>query len=118
MAARPQPWTEEQARTVENMLECFNDAEEVCAVMGCRKADLNWLCRQAFGVAFSVVRDKHHTIGRSLLRRAMFNAAIDGNAKALDTLAREHLGTGPVETRRRQAAKAKAEQAKAEDVDF
>lgn len=118
MTARPEPWTEEQAKTVKDMLTCFNDAEEVCAALECRRADLNWLCRQAFGEPFSTVRDRFHTVGRSLLRRAMFNAAIDGNAKALDTLAREQLGTGPVETRRKQAAKAKAEQAKVEEVDF
>ena len=118
MTARPEPWTEEQAKTVKDMLTCFNDAEEVCAALECRRSDLNWLCRQAFGEPFSAVRDRFHTVGRSLLRRAMFNAAIDGNAKALDTLAREQLGSDPIVARRKQAAKAKAEQAKVEEVDF
>jgi predicted permease len=41
--------------------------------------------------------------------------AMEGNAKCLDTLAREQLGIGPVESRRRTAAK---EQPAAEEVDF
>ena len=118
MASRPEPWTEEQAKTVKDMLTCFNGPEEVCAAMECKRSDLNWLCRQAYGESFAATMERFHTVGRSLLRRAIFNAALEGNAKAVDTLAREQLGTGPVETRRRQAAKAKAEQAKAEEVDF
>ena len=110
------PWTDAQAKDVEDILTCFNGADEVCAAMGCRKGDLNWLCRQAFGMTFKDAEQRFQTIGRSLLRRALFNAATDGNAKALDTLVREQLGMGPLEARRRTAAK--AEQAKADDVDF
>lgn len=110
------PWTEQQAKDVEDILTCFNGAEEVCAAMGCRKSDLNWLCRQAFGLTFKDAEARFQTIGRSLLRRALFNSAVDGNAKALDTLVREQLGMGPIEARKRTVAK--AEQAKADDVDF
>lgn len=113
MAQRPNPWTEQQARDVESILTCFNGAAEVCAAMDCKEADLNWLCRQAFGLTFKQAKAKFQTVGRSLLRRALFNSAIEGNAKALDVLSREQLGTGPVEMRRKMASAPKQE-----EVDF
>lgn len=110
------PWTDEQAREVEETLMCFNGADEVCAAVGCKAADLNWLCRQAFGLTFKQAEARFQTVGRSRLRKALFEAALAGNAKALDTLVREQLGMGPVEARRRTAAK--AEQARADETDF
>ncbi len=110
------PWTDKEAETVEDMLTCFNGAREVCAQMRCRQSDLNWLCRQAFGESFRQAQDRFQTIGRSLLRRAMFNAATEGNAKALDTLVREQLGIDPVSSRRKTAKKVEAK--KDEEVDF
>lgn len=112
---RPEPWSEKEAKQVEDMLTCFNGADEICCALNCRKDDLNWLCRQAFGKPFKDVEKRFRTVGQSLIRRAMFNAAMEGNAKCLDTLAREQLGIGPVESRRRTAAK---EQPAAEEVDF
>jgi len=111
-----QPWTDEQAREVKQTLMAFNGMAEVCAVVNCKAVDLNWLCRQAFGMPFRQAMENFQTVGRASLRRALFDAALDGNAKALDTLVREQLGMGPVEARRRTAAK--AEQAQAEEVDF
>lgn len=111
-----QPWTEQEASDVKETLMCFNGADEVCATVGCKRDDLNWLCRQAFGMTFNQAEQRFQTVGRAQLRKALFSAALDGNAKALDTLVREQLGMGPVEARRRTAAKAK--QAEAEEVDF
>ena len=54
-------------------------------------------------------------VGKTKLRQALFDAAMAGNAKALDTLSREQLGTGPVETRRKLAGTGTAKQ---EEVDF
>lgn len=112
---RPEPWTPQQIKQVEDMLTCFNGQEEVCAALDVKKDDLNWLCRQAFGKPFKEVEKRFHTVGKSLLRRAMFNSATEGNARALDTLAREQLGLGPVESRRRTAEKSKPA---VEEVDF
>lgn len=86
--------------------------------MECAATDLDALCRQAFGMNFARTSHKYALVGRARIRSALFKAAEHGNAKALDTLVREQLGGGPVETRRRQAAEAKAVQAKAEEVDF
>ena len=101
----PPPWNEEQIAQVKGLLSSFcNDAETVCAVMDCKKDDLNWLCRQAFGqnMTFAKSVRKYELVGKARLKSALFKAAEDGNSKALDMMAREHLMMlGPVERRRK-----------------
>ena len=119
MAARPQPWNDDQIAQVKGLLSSFNsDAETVCAVMDCRREDLNWLCRQAFGpnVTFAKAVRKYELVGKARLKSALFKAAEDGNSKALDMMAREHLEMmGPVERRRKVAREVRAKQ---EETDF
>lgn len=115
MAAKIKPWTEEECEKVEGILTSFNGAEEVCAVMGCEPEDLDARCLQSFDCKFEDLMARFHTVGRSKLRQALFEGAMSGNAKALDTLAREQLGSGPVETRRRLTAAATPG---AKEVDF
>ena len=56
-------------------------------------------------------------MGVARVRQALFKAAIeDRNSKALDMFAREMLGLGAVETRRRKTAAAEA--AEQEETDF
>ena len=105
-------WTEDEVQQVVGLLTTFSGADEVCAVLGCRKSQLDKLSRAAFGMRFELARKKFSDQGRAMVRKALFEQAIEGSAKALDMIAREQLGMGPVETRKR----AEAEQAK-EDAD-
>lgn len=93
------PWNEQEAAQVEGLLVQFNGAAEVCAVMKCDVADLDALCLDAFGMTFQTTKETFAAQGRALLRRSLFTQALEGNVKALDMLAREHLGTG---TRRKE----------------
>lgn len=101
MAKRPTRWTEEECERVVDVLTSFNGADEVCAVMGCDADELDRRCYQSFGESFADLMERYHTVGRVKVRQALFDSAMHGNAKALDTLAREQLGIGPVEVRRK-----------------
>lgn len=105
-------WTEFEMKQVEGLLTQFNGSEEVCAVMGCAPGELDGLCMDAFGVGFGEARDRHRAIGRAMLRRQQFCAAMDGDRSMLQTLGRYYLGQDPVESRKDTA---KAEEA-AHDV--
>ena len=115
MAKRPTPWTDDEREQVIGILTSFNGADEVCAVMGCEVADLDRRCYQSFGEPFADLMERYHTVGRVKVRQALFDSAMHGNAKALDTLAREQLGIGPVEMRRKLSD---AGSDKPGDVDF
>jgi len=116
---RPEPWDDDQKKQVVGLLSSFNNDEDtVCAVMDCHRDDLNWLCRQAFdNLTFAQAVRKYELVGKARLKTALFKAAEDGNSKALDLMAREHLDMlGPVERRRKVAAEAKA--AERAEVEF
>lgn len=93
-------WTDQEIRQVEGLLTQFNGRDEVCAVMGCAPADLDGLCMAAFGACFDEARDRFRAIGRAMLRRQQFSAAMDGDRSMLQTLGRYYLGQDPVEARR------------------
>lgn len=118
---RPEPWSDEQIRQVIELLTTFNnDPETVCAFMDCRKDDLNWLCRNAFGqsMTFAKVVHKYELVGKAKLKKSLMRAAMDEkpNSKALDFAIREYLDIlGPVERRRKVAREVKAKQ---EETDF
>ena len=95
-------WTPQDAEQVRGLLMQFNGAEEVCAVLDCDPADLDGLCLDAFGLDFERARSKFSAMGRAMLRKELMMQALGGNPKALDMLAREHLGMGPVEQRSKQ----------------
>ena len=110
-------WTEEEAEQARGILTQFNGAAELAAVMGCDESDLDALCRGAFDLEFEEARETFAAQGRALLRRALWQQAQEGNTKALDMLAREQLGLGAVEQRRRNAQReAKADAGPAEDA--
>lgn len=102
-------WTEEDVQQVVGLLTTFNGADEVCAVLGCAKDGLDALSHAAFGMPFADAEEVFHSQGRAMVRKALFDQAMDGSAKALEMLAREQLGMGPVETRKRVTAKAEGE---------
>ena len=117
--AKPDPWTEDEVKQVKGLLQQFsNDVETVCAVMDCRKEDLNWLCRQAFGpnMTFAKAVAKYTLVGKARLKAALFKAAENGNAKALDMMSREHLDMPDPIVRRHKVMK-KVE-AKEKETDF
>ena len=102
---RPDPWDSQEVKNVEGLLMSFNgDRATVCAVMGCARGDLDWLCKQAFGMGFDKAVEKYELVGKAKLRHALFKSAESGNSKALDMLARERLDLGPVEQRRKRVA--------------
>ena len=94
-------WDEHEADNVRGLLTQFNGAEEVCAVMGCEESQLDGLCLDAFQMDFATARATFSAQGRAMVRKTLMQQALDGNMKALDMLAREQLGMGAVETRRR-----------------
>ena len=115
---RPDPWTDAEAAKAKKLMTKFcGDKETMCAAMGCRQSDLAWLCQQAFGLTYAAAREKFELEGKAILKMAYFDAAVkDKNSKALDLMAREHLGMlGPVERRREVKAKTDA---KAKETTF
>lgn len=95
-------WTSQDAEQVRGLLMQFNGAEEVCAVLNCEQTELDGLSSEAFGMGFEEARVKFAAMGRAMLRKELMMQALGGNPKALDMLAREQLGMGPVEQRSRQ----------------
>ena len=109
----PDPWTEDQAEQARALMTKFcGEKETLCAVMGCRSADLPYLCQKAFGMNYVTALRTFELEGKAILRMAYFDAAVeDKNSKALDLMAREHLGMlGPVERRRKVARQVQAEE--------
>ena len=97
-------WSEKDIEQVRGLLMQFNGPDEVCAVLGCEPADLDALCLDAFGLDFEGARTKFAAMGRAMLRKELMMQALNGNPKALDMLAREQLGMGPVELRGKASA--------------
>ena len=95
-------WSSNDAEQVRGLLMQFNGPAEVCAVLDCEPADLDGLCLDAFGLDFEGAREKFACMGRAMLRKELMMQALNGNPKALDMLAREQLGMGPVEQRTKQ----------------
>ena len=96
-------WSPEDIEQVRGLLMQFNGAEEVCAVLGCDASDLDSLSAEAFGTGFEEARARFAAVGRAMLRKELMAQALGGNPKALDMLARDQLGMGPVEMRSRTA---------------
>lgn len=96
-------WTQDEADQVRGLLQSYNDADAVCAVMDCKPEELDGLCRGAFGLGFEDAAHKYACIGDALLRKTLMQTALDGNPKSLDTMARKRLGTDPVASRRKAA---------------
>ena len=118
---RPTPWSDAQKAQVVELLTTFNsDPETICAYMDCRREDLNYLCREAFGpnMTFAKAVRKYELVGKANLKKALMRAAMDDkpNSKALDFAIREYLDIlGPVERRRKVAKEVRAEE---EATDF
>ena len=119
--ARPEPWSDSQVAQAKGLMMslALSDDEPratMCDVMECAPSDLDWLCKQAFGLSFASAKKKFERVGKARLRSALFKAAEDCNRSALDLLAREHLGyMGPVERRK---AKSEAKSDKEPEIVF
>lgn len=104
-------WNEQDIEQVVGLLTTFNGADEVCAVTDCDKSELDELSRAAFDMDFETAKEHYHAQGRAMVRKALFEQALEGSAKAMDMLAREQLGMGPVETRKRNMGAKEADDA-------
>lgn len=103
-------WTEDQAAEVANLLQHFNGADEVCAMTETSPDDLDANALAAFGCNFEQAKTAFAARGRAMLRDALMAQAMDGNTKALEMLAREQLGMGAVEIRKKSIKNAKDEE--------
>lgn len=104
-------WTKDEQDNVRGLLARFCDADEVCAVVGCDKADLDELCTDAFGMDFERSSDKFSAQGRALLRKAQFDLAMAGDRNMLLQLGREQLGqeSGAYKPKKTRAEKTEQE---------
>ena len=109
-------WTEEQAAEVANLLTHFNGADEVCAMTETSPDDLDANALAAFGCNFEQAKTAFAARGRAMLRDALMAQAMSGNTKALEMLAREQLGMGAVEIRKKSIKTAKDDE-EADDGD-
>ena len=109
-------WTNDQRATVAELLTQFNGADEVCAVTKCPPEELDDYALDAFGCTFEQARAVFSARGRANIRRALMTEAMSGNTKALEMLAREQLGMGAVEIRKK-SIKQQDEEAGSDDDD-
>lgn len=77
-------WNEQDVENVKGVLASGSGRDEVCAITGCDAADLDSLCMKAFGMPYVAVEARYHAIGVAMVRKAMFEAACSGNAKAAE----------------------------------
>lgn len=91
-------WTDDDVKNVEDLLTSFSDADEVCAVTGCEKKDLDKLCMKAFGSTFEDTKARFRLVGRAKFNKVVFDAMSGGNAKALEMFSRMHMGYDPIST--------------------
>lgn len=91
---RPEPWDDEQRGQAIRAMTSFAVSGDdgkltMCALMDCAPVDLDWQCKQAFGLTFANARTKYERIGRARVLTAIFQVAESGkNAKMLELVAR------------------------------
>lgn len=103
-------WTEDQVSQVASLLMNFNGADEVCAMTETSPDDLDENSLAAFGCNFEQAKTAFAARGRAALRDALMSQAMSGNTKALEMLAREQLGMGAVEIRKKSIKTAKSDE--------
>lgn len=91
-------WTDDDVENVKGLLTSGSGADEVCAVTGCEKKELDQLCKKAFGRTFEDTKTRFNVMGRAMFNEALFEAACGGNAKAMDMYARTCMGYDPIST--------------------
>lgn len=106
---KPEPWSDEGKEQVTGLLRSFSGADEVCAVMGCATADLDALCKAAFGMSFDAYKDQQWAVGRALLNKAMMDSALSGTPKSIELMMRKYGDLDPVVIRHERKAAEKAE---------
>lgn len=106
---RTRPWDDDEIANVKGLLTSGSGADEVCAVTDCGDADLDPLCKHAFGMGFAAAKKKFSTVGRAMFNKSLFEAACAGNAKAMDMYARTVMGFSPGPPGRRKAEQAEPE---------
>lgn len=80
------------------LMETFCTRSEVAAVLGMSVTDLVREVPRAFSDEFGreptydEVEERHYAHGRALVRRAQFDAALDGDRSMLLALGKEYLG--------------------------
>lgn len=86
------PPKEFDQKNFESLCQIQCTEEEICQFFSCSEKTLNKWCREKYGANFSqVFRDKRG-VGKISLRRAQFQAAINGNASLLIWLGKQYLG--------------------------
>lgn len=91
-------WTREQTEEVVDLLKHLVKRNEVAAYMDVDDEDMDVLSQKAFGAPFDEVQAKYHAAGRAKLKKELYDAAMEGNTKAMDLLARTELDMAPVKS--------------------
>lgn len=86
------PPKEFDQKNFESLCQMQCTQEEICQFFSCSEKTLNRWCRETYGFNFSQVFHEKRGVGRISLRRAQFQAAINGNASLLIWLGKQYLG--------------------------
>ena len=86
------PPKEFDQKNFEGLCQIQCTEEEICQFFGCSEKTLNKWCREKYGANFSQVFREKRGVGKISLRRAQYQAAINGNASLLIWLGKQYLG--------------------------
>lgn len=86
------PPKEFDQKNFESLCQIQCTEEEICQFFSCSEKTLNKWCREKYGANFSQVFREKRGVGKISLRRAQFQAAINGNASLLIWLGKQYLG--------------------------
>ena len=86
------PPKEFDQKNFESLCQIQCTEEEICQFFSCSEKTLNKWCREKYGANFSQVFREKRGVGKISLRRAQYQAAINGNASLLIWLGKQYLG--------------------------
>ena len=86
------PPKEFDQKNFESLCQIQCTEEEICQFFSCSEKTLNKWCREKYGANFSQVFREKRGVGKISLRRAQYQAALNGNASLLIWLGKQYLG--------------------------
>ena len=114
MAGRPcKTWTDEQVEQFTKLCGIMCTKSEVCSVMGLDPKTLDKLIAKHFPnmPTWEEAFDYFSSTGKASLRRAQFQAALDGNTTLLIFLGKNYLGQSDQGAKTEEQTKPKAKMA-------
>ena len=86
------PPKEFDQKNFESLCQIQCTEEEICQFFSCSEKTLNKWCREKYCANFSQVFREKRGVGKISLRRAQYQAALNGNASLLIWLGKQYLG--------------------------